>query len=345
MNQPTRRELLKNAALGAGAAALGLGATVRGDAAPGAPGAAPGAAPPAGAAGATTPAAGKVDRRTLARIGKQASILGLGLGSAFTQPYQDDREAAHALLTEALTLGVNYFDTARAYGQSESIIGPFVEKHRDELFLVSKSGDRTYDGFLREFETTLKNLRTHRIDLYHLHNFNPARDKDLVAIERGAVKAVRELKEQGLVGHFGVTGHSGAQVLIDAINAFDPDAVLTTFPADRPDNGKYEDELLPLAREKNMAVIAMKTVRQARESDLKGSDLVRYALSLEGVCTAVVGLDTPAHLRENARMATGFKPIDASARLKMSQLVRLALAEHPAPWHRPGYDDHSTRWL
>lgn len=333
MDQPTRRELLKNAALGAGAAAFGLGATARGE-----------ASAESAPAGDAAPTAGKVDRRVLAKIGKEAGILGLGLGSAFTQPYQNDRDAGHELLAEALKLGVNYFDTARAYGESESIIGPFIEKHRDEIFLVSKSGDRTYDGFMREFQTTLKNLRTDRVDLYHLHNFKPGQDDDLGAIERGAVKAVRELKEQGVVGAFGVTGHSGARLLTNAINAFDPDAVLTIFPADRPDSGKYEDELLPLAREKNMAVIAMKTVRQARESDLKGSDLVRYALSLEGVCAAVVGLDTLAHLEENARMASGFEPLEASARSRMSEHVCLALAEQPAPWDRAGYDDHSRRW-
>ena len=241
-------------------------------------------------------------------------------------------------------MGVTYFDTARAYGESEEIIGPFVEKHRDEIFLVSKSGDRTYDGYMRDIETTLKNLRTDRIDLYHLHNFKPAQDTDLGKIEQGAVKAARELKEQGVIGGFGVTGHSGAEILINAINMWHPDAVLTIFPADRPDNGRYEDELLPLAREKNMAVIAMKTVRQARESDLKGSDLVRYAMSLDGVCTAIVGLDTLAHLQENAQMATGFKPMDASARSATSEQVRLALSDQAAPWDRPGYDDHSHRW-
>jgi len=330
MTETTRRDLLKTAALGAGAAAMGLGVTARGDQAV--------VSPPA------VPVAGKVDRRKLAGIGAEASILGLGLGSAFTGPYAEDRDAGLELLSEALKLGINYFDTARAYGPSEEIIGPFIEKHRDDIFLVSKSGERTYDGFMREFETTVKNLRTDHVDLYHLHNFKPAKDTDLGAINDGAARAARELKEQGAIGHFGVTGHSGAKILMDAIKLFEPDAVLTIFPADRPDDGRYEDELLPLARERDMAVIAMKTVRHARESDLKGSDLVRYALSLEGVCTAIVGLDTLAHLTENARMASNFEPMDASARNKTSEHVRLALAGLNAPWDREGYDDHAQQW-
>ncbi|GAB4108140.1 MAG: hypothetical protein Kow00105_14300 [Phycisphaeraceae bacterium] len=330
MSQPTRRDVLKSAAMGAIAAGLGAGVGAQGAAAE--------------SGNETTTSVGRVDRRVLGKIGKPVSILGLGLGSAFTKPYESDRDTGLKLLDEALKRGVNYFDTARAYGESESIIGPFVEKHRESIFLVSKSGYRDYDGFMREFETSLKNLRTDHIDLYHLHNFKPGQDDDLRAIENGAVRAARKLKEQGAIGAFGVTGHSGAQILMDAIKLFDPDAVLTIYPADRPDNGRYEDELLPLAREKHMGVIAMKTVRQARESDLKGSDLVRYALSLDGVHTAIVGLDTLAHLEENTRMATGFTPLDASARSEMSRAVRLALAGQQPPWARAGYDDHRTMW-
>ncbi len=331
MTQPTRRDVLRSAALGAGAAAFGLGTTTRGETA-------------AASAEVQSTTVGAVDRRVLGKVGKEVSILGLGLGSVFTRPYKDDRDAAQQLLGNALDMGINYFDTARGYGESEEIIGPFIEKHRDDIFLVSKSGDRSYDGFMRECETSLKNLRTDHLDLLHLHSFEPKRDTDLAAVERGAVKAVRELKEQGVVGHFGITGHSGAQVLMDAIKAFDPDAILTTFPADRPDEGRYEDELLPLARERRMGVIAMKTIRHARESDLRGSDLVRYALSLKGVCTAIVGLDTLAHLQENAKMASGFKPMDAQARATMTNQVQMALVGQTAPWDRPGYDDHRTAW-
>jgi len=61
-------------------------------------------------------------------------------------------------------------------------------------------------------------------------------------------------------------------------------------------------------------------------------------------CAAIVGLDTLAHLTENARMATGFQPMDAQARARISNLVRLALAGHSAPWDRAGYDDQIHSW-
>ena len=282
---------------------------------------------------------GQVQRRVLGRTGAEVSILGLGLGSAFTGAFGKDPDGATEILETALSLGINYFDTAFSYANSQELMGPIVEKHRAKIFLVNKSDQRTYDGYMREFEASLKKLRTDHIDLQHAHDFNPKKDTDLAAIQSGAVKAQLKLREQKAIRFIGVTGHSGAAILIDAIKRWDPDCVLTTFPCNRPDNGRYEDELLPLARERKMGVIAMKTVRHAKETDLKGTDLIRYAMSLEGVATAIVGLDTKAHLTENAAMASAFKPMDRAQRTAMTLHAERALAGLIAPWDRIGYRD------
>lgn len=292
-----------------------------------------------GLAGRTTaqsPAA-RVERRKFGKIGAEVSILGLGLGSAFTRPAKLDHAAAHVLLERALAAGVNYWDTSHNYSDSEIIIGPVVEEHRESIYLVSKSAERSYDGFRRQLETSLRRMKTDHIDLYHLHNLRPK--DDLAEIERGACRAAREAKAEGTIGAFGVTGHSGAQVLIDAVERFDPDALLTIFPADRPDNGAYEEKLLPLAVERDLGVVGMKTVRQARNSDLIGADLIRYGLSLEGVASVIVGLDTLAHLEENIQMASNFQPLDLAARGTMHDVVRTCLAGMVAPWDVPGYRD------
>ena len=265
------------------------------------------------------------------------SILGLGLGSAFFKPRQNSPETAAPILERALEHGINYFDTCRGYANSEELIGPVVEKRRDEIFLVTKSKGRTYDAFMKDVETSLGNLRTDHLDLLHIWNL--PKNADLDEIENGALKAVHKLLDEKVISNFGVTGHSGAGVLIDAIKRFDPDAVLTVFPCTREDNGRYEDELLPLARERNMGVIAMKTVRKAIGADLIGTDLVRYAMSLEGITTAIVGLDTEAHLVENANMASGFKPLSRTEMAAMTDDVTVTLAGVPTPWLQPGYQD------
>lgn len=298
-----------------------------------------GAAAPTAALAKTSPKAEKtkVDRRVLGRTGAEVSILGLGLGSAFVKPYGKNREKGEELLNIALDHGVNYWDTSRGYGASEEMIAPVLEKRRKEVFLVSKSEGRDYDSFMRDLEQSLKTLGTDHLDILHMWNLRPK--DDLVQMERGCFKAVLELKEQGVIKNYGVTGHSGAQLLIDAVQRFDPDALLTVFPCTRDDKGRYEDELLPLARERKMGVIAMKTVRRARNADLVGSDLIRYALTLEGVHSTIVGLDTLAHLNENIAMATDFKPLSQTQMAQLHEEAVVALKDMPTPWEQPGYRD------
>jgi aryl-alcohol dehydrogenase-like predicted oxidoreductase len=286
-----------------------------------------------------------VPRQTLGRTGAEVSILGLGLGSVYTRPFDGKPDEAEEILLRAHSYGINYWDTSRNYGNSEILVGPAVEKVRDSIFLVSKSGSRDYDGYKSDLETSLKNLRTDQIDLYHIHNLNPETDPDLGQIENGAIRAAREAKEEGLIRNIGITGHSGTFILMDAIRRWDPDVVLTIFPADRPEQGAYEDKLLPLALERGMGVVAMKTIRRARETDWPAPQLIRYALSLPGITATIVGLDSIAHLDENAAMASNFEPLTAKEMADMSRIVKAELAGlGPAPWDRPGYRDGTPTW-
>ena len=101
------------------------------------------------------------------------------------------------------------------------------------------------------------------------------------AIEAGAVRAAREAKDQKVIHAFGITGHSHRGTLIECMKRFDPDTVLTTFLATEAGKGTY-DELLALARSRQMGVIAMKTIRYGRQAKLPATELLRYALSLNG---------------------------------------------------------------
>lgn len=294
------------------------------------------------ASAASNPANGKsrsVDRRRLGRTGANVSILGLGLGSAFMDSYERNLDAGYELLESALGRGVSYWDTARSYGPSEGMIAPVLVRNRARVFLASKSDSRDYDGFKRDLDRSLQVLRTDHIELYQLHDLRPDERENLGAIESGAVRAAREAKDQKVIQAFGVTGHSAAGILTECMKRFDPDCVLTNFPSIRPDKGRYEDELLPLARERNTGVIAMKTIRFARGSGLPAKELLRYALSLDGVTTVIVGLDSPKHLEENAAVATNFKPMTAARRNELSAIASNALSLVSAPWDRAGYVD------
>ena len=277
-----------------------------------------------------------VDRRKLGRAGANVSILGLGLGAAFME---QSLGTAHALLESALVKGINYWDTARSYGPSEGMIAPVLERNRNRVFLASKSDARDYDGFKRDLERSLQVLRTNYIDLYQLHDLRQHELANLSAIESGAVRAAREAKDQKIIRAFGITGHASAGLMIECIKRFDPDTVLTIFLATRPDKGRYEDELLPLARSRNIGVIGMKAIRYGRQAKLPATQLLRYALSLDGVHTVIVGLDSFSRLDEVAGVASGFRSMKAAARLQMHRNAASALADVVVPWDQPGYVD------
>jgi predicted aldo/keto reductase-like oxidoreductase len=80
-------------------------------------------------------------------------------------------------------------------------------------------------------------------------------------------------------------------------------------------------------------------VRRARDADLAGTNLIRYAISLPGISVANVGLDTISHLTENAKMATNFEPMNQAARVALHHQVTPLLANTVTPWEQPGYRD------
>ena len=246
---------------------------------------------------------------------------------------------AHALLESALAKGINYWDTARSYGPSEGMIAPVLERNRNRVFLASKSDARDYEGFKRDLEQSLQVLGTSYIDLYQLHDLRQHELGNLSAIESGAVRAAREAKDQKTIRAFGITGHASAGLMIECVKRFDPDTVLTIFLATRPDNGRYENELLPLARSRKIGVIGMKAIRYGRQAKLPATELLRYTLSLDGVHTVVVGLDSLNHLNEDAAVANNFMPMKQADRFDLYQNASSALAGVLAPWDRAGYVD------
>ena len=114
------------------------------------------------------------------------------------------QDEAVRLLRKAYDGGMRYFDTARAYSDSESKLGAAFEGMRDNVFIATKTMATTPDAFWSDLETSLKNLRTDYIDVYQLHNIQQCYSpNDGTGLYECLVKA----KEQGKVRHIGVTAH------------------------------------------------------------------------------------------------------------------------------------------
>lgn len=252
--------------------------------------------------------------RNLGRMGYKVGLFSLGGESALKQP--DNQEQAVSIIHRALDLGVNYLDTAPWYGLperwSQRYIGEVMKTRRKEVYLATKTHDRTYDGSMRLLEDSLNLLHTDRIDAWQLHRLSYPKDNDEVFGKNGAMKALLEAREQGVVRNLGITGHTDPDVLMEAIRRFDFDQILMAFNAADPHHLSFTEKLLPLAVERRMGIIGMKVPARGR---LLGTITMReamdYVLSYP-VSTVIVGCDDVAQLEENVELARTFNPINAT---------------------------------
>ena len=128
--------------------------------------------------------------RSFGKTGFKVGILSLG-GQA-TIERQGTEEESEKIVNRAIDLGVNYIDTAASYGrgQSQLNIGRVMKTRRNEVWLSTKTHDRTYDGSMRLLEESLKNLQTDHLDTWQLHNVQRQDQMDQIFANDGAIKAL-----------------------------------------------------------------------------------------------------------------------------------------------------------
>ena len=114
------------------------------------------------------------------------------------------KDVAVKLMREAYEGGMRFFDTARAYTDSEEKVGEAFDGMRDKIYLATKTAAKTPDAFWKDLETSLKTLRTDYIDIYQLHNVPQCyRPGD----GTGMYECLVQAKEKGLIRHIGITTH------------------------------------------------------------------------------------------------------------------------------------------
>ena len=239
---------------------------------------------------------GQLPQRRLGRTNKMVSCLGFGGGSQWCNwPVKDDLLQKH--IDHAIELGITYFDTARSYGngKSEERYGKFLTpKYRNRIFLNSKSGERTYDGVMKDIETTLGLLKTDHLDLYCMHAIDKIEDVDKLLAQGGGYKAFLKLRDEGVVKSIGFSYHKWNDASQKSLKEFDIDVVMCPINAARS-NGN-EDNLIPLAQKRDLGIIAIKVMGQnALIGSVSGDDLLRYAMTLP-ISVLNVGMDNFAAL-------------------------------------------------
>ena len=176
---------------------------------------------------------------------------------------------ADATVRLAYERGINHIDTAASYGQSEALLAPFLAEHRDEVFLATKTGERTADGARRELEQSLTRLGVDHVDLIQLHNLVEPEELDQVHRPGGALEALIAAREEGLLRHIGVTGHGLriARAHLSSLERYPFDSVLLPYNpvlAALPDYARDVAELLEVCAQRSVAVQTIKAVARRR---------------------------------------------------------------------------------
>lgn len=266
------------------------------------------------------PVTEQLPMRALGSTGQSVSLLGLGGQSAIEGL---SRPTAVEIINYAIDNGVNYIDTSPRYGggRRERNIGEVMRTRRREVFLATKSREKTFKKVMDQFEESRNRLNTDYIDLYQVHNIGEPSDvselfeKDSEG--RTAINAFERLRDAGKVGSIGITGHHDPEQLLAVLNhpeapAFD--AVLMALnPADWH-RRTFQDELFSTVLERKMAIIAMKvTGLTYLFSDIPDmADCLKYVYSLPISC-AVVGISDLSELQQNLQITADFsEPLSKS---------------------------------
>ncbi len=197
-----------------------------------------------------------IPRRPLGRTGHEVTQFALG-GEGVLRTHGRMAEAV-AVIHRALDQGVNYCDTAPAYAGSLDYYGAALGERRRDVFLASKTHDRTRDGSLRLLEESLNRLHTDHLDLWQLHDLRTPGDLSAIFGRGGALEALVQAREEGRVRFLGLTGHHDPAILLEAMGRFDFDTVLMALNAADVHRLSFARSVLVEAVRKGMGVIGMK---------------------------------------------------------------------------------------
>ncbi|GAB4451960.1 MAG: aldo/keto reductase [Anaerolineae bacterium] len=202
-----------------------------------------------------------ITQQPFGRTGHMSTRIIFG-GAALWVATQDEADRVLDLILE---YGINHIDTAPSYGDSELRIGPWLDQHRKQFFLATKTLERGYQGARDEIQRSLERLHTDQIDLLQLHYLVKPEEWEVAMGPGGALEAAIEAREQGLIRFIGVTGHDVpiARMHMRSLERFDFDSVLLPYSYTLMQNPEYAadfEALLAVCQERNVAVQTIKGV-------------------------------------------------------------------------------------
>ena len=218
-----------------------------------------------------------IPKEVFGRTGHRSSRTVFG-GASLGKVSQGEADRTLDLLLE---YGVNHIDTAASYGDAELRIGPWMERHRKDFFLATKTGERQYAAARDEIHRSLERLRVDHVDLLQLHNLVDPEEWEVALGPGGALEAATEAQAEGLVRFIGVTGHglSVAATHQRSLERFDFDSVLLPYSYVLMQNPRYAadfEALYALCRARSVAVQTIKAIARRPWGDKKQTRATWY---------------------------------------------------------------------
>jgi predicted aldo/keto reductase-like oxidoreductase len=265
-------------------------------------------------AGALEAKPGDIPKRTLGKTGEQLTIIGQAGGRFPLCTFEE----AKAVTLRAYELGINYFDTARIYwdGKSEEVYGAVLPPFRKNIFLTTKSPERSRKGAEADLDASLRALKTDHVDLWQIHQVSTMDEVEQIFAPGGAIEAFEAAKKAGKCRFIGFTGHHDPQVHLAMLKKYDKyDTILMPLHAADPGYLSFEKNVLPVAVARGMGIQGMKSTANAKLLQaLPLKDCLSYVLSLAVHCVAL-GCTTIGQVEDDVRIAQQFTPFD-EARLE-----------------------------
>ena len=283
--------------------------------------------------------AAELERRLLGKTGIEVAVL--GIGSAPLGAPEISQSTVNDVLSAAIDHGINYLDTAPIYRQAERRLGPALEGRRDKFVLVSKVESTSKQDATWQVQESLQKLRTDYLDVVHLHNVGRT-DRfpslDVLLGPDGALQALLDLKEKGVVRHVGMTCHLRPGRALPVMRTGKIELVMAAVnPGDRHIYN-FEGTVFEEARERGLGIVAMKVLGGlVGDKPLlldRYDDAVRYALGIPGLSVAILGMKSVAELERAVKTVKAYEPLSEQDERRISAVgkeLAVAWGEHRGP--------------
>jgi predicted aldo/keto reductase-like oxidoreductase len=200
-------------------------------------------------------------QRKLGKLNHMSSVVMFGAASLGNVTQEEAEES----IRFALENGINHFDTAASYGDAELRMGPLMSQYRDQVFLATKTGERTKAEAKEQIYRSLERLQVDYVDLLQLHAVGDLDELDKCMRTGGAIEAAIEAKEEGVIKAIGITGHghSAPRTHLEALQRFPFETILTPLNYHLysiPEYREAFDELLGVTQQHDVPLRVIKAI-------------------------------------------------------------------------------------